>query len=714
MTRRYRILLWSTLSSFVAAAPAMGVEPGAEPAGPSAPSAEAEDTAGLEAESAQVAPATVWSISAAEMQRAGVTTVAEALSFLSLGMMAEMNVDVAEVNTRGVMFTSDYGDHLLVLLDGHVLNEAWDGTAYLDRSLGLPFELIDHIEVVLGPGSVLYGSNAMLGVVNIITRRAKDFDGVHTTVEAQLVSSIRLGAGLGKTFEVGGVSGEALLHLDYLESVGPGYDLGPQPVADPKTGRDWGGRILDGRFADVPSAYARVRLGELTLAVRGAMSKRGDPVEASSSLNDTANFERDRWLSADLRWRHSLSDVASVDARLYGDLYDYRWHLSQPSPDACLEGQTNGCQAQLDGHSQWVGLETRLRLDWTGDGRFPTLLGVDGRLRRIGSTEEYRGDGGTGDQTLSDYEYGERAIGTYAEQILQPWTRVGFNLGARFDADERFGSHLSPRAALVVSPWDESSLKLIYAEAFRAPNAFESYYQDPTAWVKADKLAPETVRSVELALEQHVGLHRIVASVYRSWWSDMVAAVMLSPDELQADVAAGRLQEGVSSGSQYRNLSRVESYGLDLGYQGVAPGRKLQYGLALTVAHTRAIESDASRRLPAAAEVFGNARVSYDLGEGLPTVSLAARYVGRRLVEGTSFDPTPFAPALFDLRLAVNGVAPGLTALRWRLVCNWAATHRDAYAAGPLTEPAPGYEHQETTPMDRWKVLLGVWYDLPW
>ncbi len=57
-----------------------------------------------------------------------------------------------------------------VARDGHAINEPLFGTARFDRGAGIPLEMVDHIEVILGPGSVLYGSNAMLGVINVITK----------------------------------------------------------------------------------------------------------------------------------------------------------------------------------------------------------------------------------------------------------------------------------------------------------------------------------------------------------------------------------------------------------------------------------------------------------------------------------------------------------------------------------------------------------------
>src|SRR5213075_3298255 len=88
-----------------------------------------------------------------------------------------------EIGGRGVLLTADFNNHVLVLVDGHVMNEQWDGTAYFEQGLGIPLELIDHIELVLGPGSVLYGGNAMLAVINVVTKSARNHKGLHLVME---------------------------------------------------------------------------------------------------------------------------------------------------------------------------------------------------------------------------------------------------------------------------------------------------------------------------------------------------------------------------------------------------------------------------------------------------------------------------------------------------------------------------------------------------
>ena len=88
------------------------------------------------AETASTAPATSTSISAEDLRRYGIRSLDEAIDFLSLGMVTEDPLGDPELNARGVLITQDYGAHVLLLIDGHVVNEAWGGAIYLGRGAG--------------------------------------------------------------------------------------------------------------------------------------------------------------------------------------------------------------------------------------------------------------------------------------------------------------------------------------------------------------------------------------------------------------------------------------------------------------------------------------------------------------------------------------------------------------------------------------------------
>jgi len=152
----------------------------------------------------------------------------QALDFLSLGMWTERSLDYAEIGARGVLITGDYGAHVLVLIDGHALNEQWDGSTYFDRAAAVPFEIVDRIEVVLGPGSVLYGSNAMLGVLNIIPKRGRELPGISVILESEVPASMRAATAIGREFSLFGEATEVVGQAEIYVSEGPAATLGPQ------------------------------------------------------------------------------------------------------------------------------------------------------------------------------------------------------------------------------------------------------------------------------------------------------------------------------------------------------------------------------------------------------------------------------------------------------------------------------------------------------
>jgi outer membrane receptor protein involved in Fe transport len=277
------------------------------------------------------------------------------------------------------------------------------------------------------------------------------------------------------------------------------------------------------------------------------------------------------------------------------------------------------------------------------------------------------------------------------------------------DADDRFGSHVSPRAALTFFPWEGNALKAIYSEAFRAPSAFEIYYTDPTTQIAGgEDLDPEVVRSVELSIEQRAGTQKAIFGVFRSWWTDMIVTDELTPTELQSAIDDGELEAGTVTAFQAQNVASIDNYGFNAGYEGSLVTGRLRYGASVTQGFTRRNDPTGRDVLAVAAPVFGNARISYHLGGELPTLALASRFVGRR--PANSYPDPDFAKPQIELRGTVSGPIPGMPELTYRVTGNYAAQTHSAYVVGPA-RLANG--DRELAPVDRFRAGIGLEYVLP-
>ncbi len=697
--------------------------------------AHAEDTSELEGlldesvvsaaskspETTSLAPATSVSINADEMRRHGILSIDEAINYLAMGMQLEKASHAAEIGARGVLLSGDVGAHVLLLVDGHAVNEQWGATAYYDRGTGVPMELIDHIELVIGPGSVLYGSNAMLGVVNIVTKRAKDFGGAHVVLESELATSLRGAVGYGREFQLFGRDAELVFELERFQQKGPTLDFPsyaaavdaiteqPRLYSGERPTGVWGGAGDDASAIEGSAGYLRLRAGGLEVGLRGMHYVRSHPSN-SGNFDDPDSFVRDRWLSADVKYGATLSQMLQPSLRLYADHYDYRQDWGSYGAADCLEGQDSGCLWRLVGHANWVGLEPQVSIDWLENRTLLTLVGVDARIKSVGSDVNYYDYvDGSSPGPIGAFEKREQSLGAYLQNTFWPAHFLGLNLGARFDVDSRFGSALSPRAAATFVPWDGAALKLIYAEAFRAPTAWDVYYTDPRSQIAGgDGIEPEGVRSLEASIEQRWGTQRAFAGVFKSWWQDLVLLRDLDDDELAAAIASFELLPGTPYGAQLQNVSNIDSQGLNLGYDGSLAGGALRYGLSLTHAVTRISEPGGSDELlPVAAPTLGNARISLGLPHYLPTIALAARYVSRRPVDEYAADNPRFVDPQLELRAALSGLLP-LDGLSYRLTTNYAALNVGPYAVGP--DPADGGP-RPLVPVDRFRVSLGLQYD---
>lgn len=138
-------------------------------------------TAGVRASAESKAPASLTVITEEDIRLLGATTVPEALRGVPGIDVAEMNPSDVNISMRG--FNQRVANKVLVLVDGRSVYQDFLGDT-LWPLLDVAITEVARIEVIRGPGSALYGSNAFAGVVNIITKSGEDAAGARAWLQA--------------------------------------------------------------------------------------------------------------------------------------------------------------------------------------------------------------------------------------------------------------------------------------------------------------------------------------------------------------------------------------------------------------------------------------------------------------------------------------------------------------------------------------------------
>jgi iron complex outermembrane receptor protein len=109
-----------------------------------------------------------------DIRRSGATNIPDLLRMAPGVDVAQIDANTWAISIRG--FNDRYANKVLVLIDGRTVYTPTTSGVYWDQ-LDVPLEDIDRIEVIRGPGGTVWGANAVNGVINIITKSAKDTQG---------------------------------------------------------------------------------------------------------------------------------------------------------------------------------------------------------------------------------------------------------------------------------------------------------------------------------------------------------------------------------------------------------------------------------------------------------------------------------------------------------------------------------------------------------
>ncbi|WP_119460216.1 TonB-dependent receptor domain-containing protein [Rhodospirillaceae bacterium SYSU D60014] len=535
------------------------------------------------------APATVTVITQEELQERPVQDLSDALRGTP-----GITINSIGLNRRGISIRGMSAEHTLILVDGKRVNAAGNAIAHADFDLNwVPVEAIERIEVVRGPMSSLYGSEALGGVVNVITRKATDV----WKGSVSGTGGLQEGSG-GDTYQTGAYVGGPLvpgrLGLSlYAEIRGRGETPDPnEPRLSELEERD--AKTGSATLTWTPDEAQRIDLGfGYGTEERVRKIQTGGP--APTFYESTDDIERQHLsLSHRGEW-----EWGSTTLRAYRSMLDRENRRTQGAPS----GPNKLTDDTIDGHV------SAPVLDWN-------LITVGGEWRRErleDPTVNLRGEA----------EAEHQALFLQDEIAISPdWSLL---IGNRADHHEEFGWHHSPRAYLVHHLTDALTLKGGVGMGFKAPTLkqLSPEYEAVAAAgrftiVGNPDLKPETNTMYELGLD-YVG----------SGWS---LRATLFQNDLEDLIQTRCVQSCGIRGAErrtYENVDEARIRGVELGGGVDLPGQlRLDANYTYLDTEDRATGEELAERPRHGL----NAALSW-----FPTDAFMARlrseYVGRQIVD---------------------------------------------------------------------------------
>ncbi len=483
----------------------------------------AVSTAARQAQSADLAPAVTHVVTRQDIERLGLRNLGDVLRRMP-GLDVRQDFEFTRIAVRGIA-PGDFNGRVLFLLDGLRLNENNYDAGQIDREFPLDVSLIERVEFAPGPGSALYGGNALLGVVNVVSRRADSLAGPQMRValsprghsQARLSYGARLDGG---TEWLAALSSEDEAHVPLNTN-----PSGPDAAALAALGADRTRRLIfsvrSGGFSLRTGAVTRTRSLGSFLPVADTPAPVVDGVRHG--------YAHAAWEGAWQAW----------DLHAALGLQSFRYRNDLPN-DEEPELRTD----RFDAQGRWWLGELRASRAWGGaDGNaHSTSVGLDWQRDR---QQRFRfvfvGD------KPDDSNATDTRLGLYAQDEWRLAERQRLVLGLRHDAS-RSDARWSPRAAWVWSPAAGQSLKLLWGTAFRAANRFERSFSDAEHPVPQ----PERLQTTELA------------------WSGPLVGALPGDWQWQASLFSSQLAQLIERGDAqtYSNQPATTSRGVELGLTG--------------------------------------------------------------------------------------------------------------------------------------------------
>ena len=549
-------------------------------------------------ELAQEAPANITVLTQEQIQDLGVTNLYEALSFIPGITVIETYFGISSVTFRNNI-QDHYNHKSLLLINGHPF---FDTTNFSYNLEIIPIEAVKQIEVIRGPGSVLYGTNAYAGVINIIT-----YDGEKNSF---------------KTSAKGGSFGTREYSLSTQVKEGDfkcfaAASYGDNDGYNAKLKRDEMGfsRTFDYEN-DVKNAYAGLQYKDLSFNT-GYFTQDKEKIGFIPSIYLTGQNYYDGFFT-DLEFQHEFTDTLSLQINGRYDRLDKEYDL--PSryggyTSIELPGYKYGSEAQIN-YTPIENVSLILGSSWDRykidpDWQFLTLPTYLGNMVVYYSGKTY-----------------QEEASAYSSLSWGLTDSLKFVAGARYYDNTRTGTDTTPNAGLIYELAEGKYIKFLYGEAYRAPTIYEQICNMPGIYLCNPNLTPETIKTYDLGLD-------LIFNQKYSLKSNLFYLSTYDSISLALD----------SQGSiVFSNTEGQEVYGLELDFRADVTSK---VSLFMNTSFNQGELKENSKDIPYMVEYTANAGINWKIVDSF-SVHMNTQYVGERKDNDTDYAADDYT--LFNLQ----------------------------------------------------------------
>ncbi|HEY3012376.1 MAG TPA: TonB-dependent receptor [Gemmatimonadales bacterium] len=404
---------------------------------------------------------------------------AHGLHFVQDALREVPGATVVQVGSYGgvssLFLRGGESDYVKVLVDGVPVNQS--GGSY--NWANLTTDNVDRIEILRGPASVIYGSDAVTGVVQVFTRRGQGGAAIDGGAEAGTFGTIAGHAGIL------GATGRVSYSADASRTSTDGTY---------RFNNDYGNTVLSGSVRGLPDAHT-----DASLSARFSDSRYHFPTDFSGMLADSNQSNAEK----------ALSVAVDVGRRL-GDRYEVRVTGGGSRADGEFDDSADnaGDTVGFGFASHRESRADRGNLDVRATAFVSPVLTLTAGSQIERETERQSGQstsnfGGIATTPDTPFDRGRTTLGYYGQAVIDLPSGLALNLNARVDDNSAFGTFFTYRAGAAYRLPSHTRVRASLGRAFKAPTFCEQFCDAP--FVVGDSgLRPERSTSWEVALEQNI------------------------------------------------------------------------------------------------------------------------------------------------------------------------------------------------------------------